>query len=216
MRDTDAKEHIVLSTAAFPPVEYFIYIATAKKILLEADENFNKQSYRNRFIINTANGPLSVVIPVKRYHHRKTKIREVGLDYNTEWQRLAWRAIFAAYNNSPFFLFYKDDLMPFFREKWENLFEFNLAILRQIMDMAGLDKPLILAENYQKDYQYAYDMRYVIHPKKPLSLELPPWPQVFEERHGFNGQVSILDLLFNKGPETLIYLKQNSIRDIQS
>lgn len=214
MKMSDSRHNVILSTAAFPPVEYFVYMAAAKEIWLEADENFNKQTYRNRFIINSANGPLTQIIPVKRFHYKKTPITQVGVDHESEWQRLSWRAIFAAYSNSPYFLFFKDDLIPFFREQWDNLFEYNLSVTMHIMKLIGLDKPLKINRDFVKNYTRATDKRYDIHPKKSLTMEMQPWPQVFEARHGFNARVSILDLLFNKGPESLIYLNTMATRDI--
>ncbi|MFW6019871.1 MAG: WbqC family protein [Bacteroidales bacterium] len=215
MNSMDSRNNLILSTAAFPPVEYFVLMVKYGHVLLEDDEHFNKQTYRNRYIINTANGPLTQVIPVKRNHDRKTKIRNVGIDYNYPWQRQYWRAIFAAYNSSAYFLFYKDELKALFFQEYESLFEFNMDVLQHILRLLQLDLSVGFTRQFVKNYQYALDMRYKVHPKAPVQLHLSPWAQVFDEKHGFNPKVSILDLLFNKGPESTLYLKQMAKQDIQ-
>ncbi len=203
----DQRNTLILSTAVFPPVEYFVYLAAFEEVWIEADENFNKQTYRNRFVINAANGPLSLVIPVKREHGRKTKITKAGVDYDIPWPREYWRSVFAAYNNSPFFLFYQDEIDGFLNRKFDSLFEMNLESIRLVCDLLQLDKQIKISRDFRKTYGQALDLRYKLHPKKPLLLDLLPWTQVFAEKYGFNPRVSILDLLFNKGPESLIYLK---------
>ena len=185
-------------------------------VWLEGDENFNKQSYRNRYIINSANGPLNQVIPVKRKHNQKTKIQRVGVDYSLNWPEQFWRAIYAAYNNSPFFLFYQDDLRAFFQRRFDTLWALNRESLNLVMDWAGLDKSLFVTGDFKKDYEKTIDLRYKIHPKHSPVIKLEPWTQVFDEKYGFNPKVSVLDLLFNKGPESLIYLKNIANQDIQS
>lgn len=204
----DAKNTLLLSTATFPPVEYFVFLAEAENVWIEGDENFNKQTYRNRYIINTANGPLTQVVPVKRNHDGKTKIARVGVDYDLPWPRQFWRAIFAAYNKTPFFLFYQDELEDFFNRSFASLLEMNMVALELVNSLLGINKDIKMSKDFRKSYKEAIDLRYSIHPKKPQIVKLSPWMQAFDERHGFNPRVSILDLLFNMGPESLMYLKQ--------
>ena len=212
----DSENTVILSTATFPPVEYVACMLKYNPVWLEGDENFNKQSYRNRYIINSANGPLNQVIPVKRKHNQKTKIQRVGVDYSLNWPEQFWRAIYAAYNNSPFFLFYQDDLRAFFQRRFDTLWALNRESLNLVMDWAGLDKSLFVTGDLKKDYEKTCDLRYKIHPKHSPVIKLEPWTQVFDEKYGFNPKVSVLDLLFNKGPESLIYLKNIANQDIQS
>ncbi|MGM0613299.1 MAG: WbqC family protein [Bacteroidota bacterium] len=216
MNSIDRGDNLILSTAVFPPVEYFVFMVKFGRAFIEDDEHFNKQTYRNRYIINTANGPLTQVIPVKRNHDRKTKITDVGIDYNYPWQRQYWRAIFAAYNSSAYFLFYQDELKALFFEKCDHLFQFNTDVMHLILRLLQLDLPVECTGKFVKKYQNAVDMRYKLHPKEPVQLKLKPWEQVFDEKHSFNPRVSILDLLFNKGPESLLYLKEMANQDIQS
>jgi hypothetical protein len=144
---------------------------------------------------------------VKRNHDGKTKISSVGVDYDLPWPRQFWRAIFAAYNKSPFFLFYQDEMEDFFNRSYDNLFEMNMVALNLVSDLLGINKDINISRDFHKTYTETIDLRYSIHPKKPQVLQLAPWMQAFDERHGFNPRVSILDLLFNKGPESLMYLK---------
>ncbi|MCF8218963.1 MAG: WbqC family protein [Bacteroidales bacterium] len=216
MNSIDRGDSLILSTAVFPPVEYFVFMARFGRVFVENDEHFNKQTYRNRYIINAANGPLSQVIPVKRNHDRKTKITNVGIDYNYPWQRQYWRAIFAAYNSSAYFLFYQDELKSLFFEKYNCLFQFNMDAMQLILTLLQLDVSVGYTGKFVKNYQNALDMRYNLHPKEPIQVPLKPWEQVFDEKHGFNPRVSILDLLFNKGPESVLYLKEMANQGIQS
>ena len=215
MEPIDTRDNLILTTAIFPPVEYFVLLVRYGKAFLENDEHFNKQTYRNRYIINAANGPLSQIIPVKRDHDRKTKITDVGIDYNYPWQRQYWRAIFAAYNSSAFFLFYQDEIKELFYQQYSSLFQFNMEALHLLLDLLQLHVPVETTGKFVKHYHYALDMRYKLSPKKPIQLNLKPWSQVFDEKYGFNPRVSILDLLFNKGPESAIYLREMATQDTQ-
>ncbi|MCF8331026.1 MAG: WbqC family protein [Bacteroidales bacterium] len=212
----DSENTVIFSTASFPPVEYMACMLKYKKIWLEGDENFNKQSYRNRYIINSSNGPLNQVILVKRLHYKKTKVTKVGVDYSLNWPEQFWRAVFAAYNNSPFFLFYQDDLKTFFQKRFNTLWEFNWESMQMVMDWIGLEKEIYVSLDFRKYYNKTTDLRYNIHPKCPSVLKMEPWTQVFDKKYGFNPKVSILDLLFNKGPESYIYLKNMANQDILS
>ena len=211
----DCDNTVIFSTATFPPVEYIACMFKYKNVWVEGDENFNKQSYRNRYILNSANGPLNQVIPVKRSHNRKTKVTEVRVDYSLNWPEQFWRAVYAAYSNSPFFLFYQDELKDFFQRRFDTLWELNQQSLYMVLEWLGVDKEIQTSRTFTDKFNHTMDLRYLIHPKSSIVLNLDTWTQVFDEKYGFNPKVSILDLLFNKGPESLVYLKKMAIRDIQ-
>ena len=128
-------KHVILSSAYFPPVCYFSAIAQAEKVLVDLNECYQKQSYRSRTVILSANGPLSLIVPVKKVVPFTTSISEVRIDYKLPWQRNHWRALTAAYNNSPYFLYYQDYISGFFEEKPELLVDFNSNILKVLLKL---------------------------------------------------------------------------------
>ena len=120
---------LILSTAYLPPIQYFATIVKHQNFLIEKKENYSKQSYRNRCTIGSANGPLDLVIPVKKSKSGKIPISNVQIDNDYKWQILHWRAFVSAYKNSPFFEYYEHEFLPFYRNSFENLFDFNLQLI---------------------------------------------------------------------------------------
>jgi hypothetical protein len=206
----------LLSTACFPPVQYFSKLIRVKNIYLEQFENFTKQTYRNRYEILGANGIIPLVVPVVKGRGRKIKIRDLRISYDTDWQRNHWRTIFSAYNSSPFFEFYLDDIQPFFEKPWKFLFDFNLDILETLCGLLEIEPTLILTEDFEQIPVDALNFREAISPKKHR-IESDPqfapqtYTQVFHEKFGFVPNLSILDLLFNEGPNSLNVLEQSII-----
>jgi hypothetical protein len=138
---------ILFSTAYFPPVQYFSKIADADELIIEAHENYLKQSYRNRCYIYGANGKLSLSIPIKKGPGLKTLIRDVEIEYIMPWQKVHWKSIESAYQSSPYFEFYVDDLLPFFHKKTKYLFDLNLSIIKFLVDALELDADVIFVKN---------------------------------------------------------------------
>ncbi len=206
---------VLLSTACFAPVQYFSKLILFKKIYLEQFENFPKQTYRNRYEIMGANGPVSLVVPVVKGRGSKIKIRDLQISYDTKWQRNHWHTIFSAYNSSPFFEFYKDDMFPFFEKPWKYLFEYNLATQETLCGLLDIECELLLTDDFEKVPENTLNLREGITPKShkafPDSNFNPhPYTQVFSERFNFIPNLSILDLLFNEGPNSVNVL-ENSI-----
>ena len=206
----------LLSTACFPPVQYFSKLIRVKNIYLEQFENFTKQTYRNRYEILGANGIIPLVVPVVKGRGRKIKIRDLRISYDTDWQRNHWRTIFSAYNSSPFFEFYLDDIQPFFEKPWKFLFDFNLEILETLCGLLEIEPNLVLTEDFEQIPVDALNFREAISPKKYRSQSDPffipkPYTQVFHEKFGFLPNLSMLDLLFNEGPNSLNVLAQSII-----
>ena len=142
----------VFSVAFFPPIEFFHIAIKSDLLLIEATENYQKQSYRNRCNILTANGILPLVIPIC-HTHSKTAIQEVRLDYKTDWQRKHWRAIESAYNGSPYFQYYADFFLSFFEKKHTFLLDYNMEILQIICKLLEIKPKIIYTEDYIKNYE---------------------------------------------------------------
>lgn len=205
------KMNFILTTAYFPPIEYIALIENGSSVFIEGDENFQKQSYRNRMSILTANGVQHLSIPVVQ-NHTKTKIRDAEIDYKTEWQKQHWRAITSAYNNSPFFLYYQDYFYPFYEKKNRFLLDFNTELLIVLLKLCHIDKEVLFTKEFQAYYETPMlDYRTIIHPKRcNLSdyffTNQVAYNQVFDGKYGFTPNLSILDLLCNQGNQTKQYL----------
>ena len=200
---------ILLSIAYFPPVEYLSLFVQNEGVFIEQHENFVKQTYRNRCLIPTANGILSLSIPVKKNGLHNCPIRDICIDYAQPWQRTHWKAIEAAYNASPFFLYYRDYLEPFFRQQTiTGLFDFNIQLLNVLLKLFGIKKEYSFTTSYEPLFEETIkDYRQIISPKSAEHIvEIPPYRQVFSDRAGFLPKVSCIDLLFNEGKLAKDYL----------
>ena len=195
----------------FPPIEFFYYLLNSDKTVFEIMETYPKQTYRNRCAIYSANGLLDLSIPVKKPNGNHTLIKNIVISYEEDWKNKLWRALEAAYNSSPYFLFYKDDIKEAFMIPEDHLFKFNLSLLKLICIMLGIEPKYDLSEIYHKKYGKSIDQRNAFNPKKKSDILIyPEYTQVFSEKFGFKKNLSIIDLLFNLGPEARIYL--NSIK----
>ncbi len=203
----ELKKTVVLSSAYLAPVEYYSALAKADRIYIEACDYYVKQSYRNRCRIVTANGVMDLSIPVERPEGNKTLIRDVRISEHGSWQTNHWRAIESAYNSSPFFEYYKDDLLPFYEKKWTFLWDFNCEIQQFILDLLDLTPNIHYSESYQLNYGDDWmDLRETIHPKTEYVREMKPYYQVFQSKFGFLSGMSIIDLIFNMGNESILTL----------
>ncbi|MFH2094730.1 MAG: WbqC family protein [Bacteroidota bacterium] len=194
----------LISTAYFPPIRYISKFLIYNSIILEAHENYTKQSYRNRCDIAGANGRLSLNIPVKREGGFKIPIRKVRIDNKYNWQKIHNRGLESAYGRSPFFEFYYDDVRSVIEENHKYLFDMNLKILRIILGWLQIPDNFLLSDEYNHHPIFP-DFRNTIHPKKRLTEtdhEFRPveYFQVFNEKNGFIDGLIILDLVFNEGP----------------
>jgi hypothetical protein len=209
------KTDVLLSSAYLAPLQYFTKLISYRNIFIEYCESYLKQTYRNRTVILSANGPLQLSLPVADGPRAKGPIRDIKLSYDYNWQQIHWRGIWSSYNSSPFFEYYADDLAPFFHEKkWKYLADFNLEILNAVLKAIDIDVKLKYTEKYYPQGEVpdtADDFRYSIHPKPQkqnpdISFFPNPYLQVFHEKWGFVPNLSILDLLFNEGPGTIGHL----------
>jgi len=199
----------LLSTTYFGPVQWYQKLHRFGQAQIEAHEHFQKQTYRNRCLIATAQGVQALTVPVS-LEGGKAFISDHG-----NWRHLHWQAITSAYGDSPFLEYYEDDLREFFFERrWDELFDFNWDICVKMCDLIDIHPVLLKTAEYARkadsiDSLSIADYRDVIRPKHPVADSdfVPrPYYQVFSQRHGFLPNLSVLDLLLNMGPEAVFYL----------
>lgn len=198
----------IIESQYLPPISYFAVLLKQPSIFIEQYENYQKGSYRNRCHIATANGILRLSIPLEKGKNNQTPIKEVKIYNADNWQIQHWRAIKSAYGKSPYFEFYADELCLFFEKKYDFLLDWNTDLLRFMTENIGLPVDIQLTDNYYKNDNTIMDYRNVISPKKEnlnLFQDLH-YGQVFEDKHGFIPNLSILDLLFCKGPEAIFVI----------
>lgn len=200
----------------FPSIQYFSKFFLHPSVVIEQQENYVKRSFRNRAHIASANGLQRLSIPLEKGKNQQQPIQEVRISYAEPWQNKQWTAICSAYGNAPFFEYYVDDLKPLFEEPTMYLFEHNIKVLNTLFFVLDIQPTLQFSDTYlsQATPEIA-DFRNKITPKSVETLNDPsfqilPYQQVFEEKTGFLPNLSILDLVFCKGPETIPIL-ENSV-----
>ena len=212
---------MLLGIAWFPPVSYFALIAKGmvlspentvpSVVYIEACENYQKQSWRNRCRILAADGPAYLNFPILHEGSHELPITKIKVDYSTPWVLKTKRAIASAYESSAYFDYYKDELFSILDSRPETLFELDMRIIRFFLRKTGIAADIRLTETFQP-LSGVEDYREILHPKRPntvlkdLGLE-KPYFQVFAQKHGFISDLSIMDLLFNEGPDSILYLK---------
>lgn len=208
---------VLLSTAYFAPIQYYSKLHAAEKVILEKFENYQKQTYRNRCIIYSANGPQTLTVPIVRGTEQKILTKDVRIDYSMNWQKNHFKAIESAYRCSPFYEFYIDDLLPFFQNKETFLYDLNLRIFQTLTDIIKVQVNLYETEDYLFDIpDGCLDFRELIHPKKRMfkpdvNFYPPVYTQVFGTKNGFIANMSVLDLLFNTGTHAVSHLSRSYI-----
>ncbi len=197
---------IFLSTAYLPPAEYFARIKDASEVFIEGEENYHKQSYRNRCYILTAGGTQFLTVPVYLGSLHKTRIRDIRIDYSKRWQPIHSRALRTAYNSSPYFLYYFEALDKIIRRDHKYLLDLNMELLSEILNILKIDLKPVYTSEFIPVNNAGCDYRYSIDPKKESCYAQREYFQVFNSLHGFVPGLSILDLVFNMGPEAVNYL----------
>lgn len=200
----------ILSSAYFGPVQWYQKLNRYDECLIEQHDHFIKQTYRNRCVIATTQGTQALTVPVESPDGGridKTEMKDVRISDHGSWRHLHWQALQSAYGESPFFEFYEDDIRPFFEKKWTFLLDFNMAITEKMCGLLDIQPDIKLTDEYVVNAQADY--RDVIRPKHPLPDETftpKPYYQVYQQKFGFQSNLSILDLLFNEGNEAVLYL----------
>ena len=203
----------LLQTTYFGPIQWYQKLYRYDHCLIEQYDSYQKQTYRNRCIIATANGLQALTVPVEHetlnMKHETLKVKDLRISDHNNWRRIHWNALQSAYSESPFFDYYADDIHPFFEKKYEFLIDFNEAIRQKVCELLDIHPNVSYTSDFRLQTSDIIDFREVIHAKHPQpDKDFAPqryW-QVFEGKHDFQANLSILDLLFNMGPESIFYL----------
>lgn len=202
----------LLHPAFFPDIAHFTAMVKGP-FIFEKEDNYQKQTYRNRTYIYSANGTQMLSVPIKHSGNPQghQKYKEVVLEDNFNWKKQHWKTIQTAYRTSPFFEFYEDELVPFFEKKHKRLYDMNLESIEILGDIMQCELKFGFTDTYTKTPESTADFRQLINAKAGKDHKFTPYTQVFGERHGFIPNLSILDLLFNEGPNTLNYLESQPL-----
>lgn len=196
----------------FGSIAQYAAIAQSDEIVFENQDNYQKQTYRNRTYIYGANGKLLLTIPIKHMGNgAKQLYKDVRVENEFPWQMHHWKSLQSAYRTSPFFEYYEDDLTHLFEKRKDFLLDFNYECMDIICDCLQLNLTYSKTETYQKDPKDLNDMRILANSKKEKTDHLATYIQVFSDKHGYIPNLSILDLLFNEGTNALTYLENQSI-----
>lgn len=202
---------ILIHPTYFPSISHFVAMTKAEKTVFEVEDNFQKQTNRNRMYIYSPNGIQLLNIPVKHNTDSKhQKFKDVKIEPAFNWQKQHFKSLEAAYRTSPFFEYFEDDIRPVFEKKHTFMMDLNFRIMEIVTSCLGMDF------SYEKTIEYFHkvediqDLRYLTNGKKDPS-QFEAYTQVFEEKHGFINNLSILDLLFNEGRYAMEYLKNQEL-----
>ncbi|WP_179316993.1 WbqC family protein [Winogradskyella undariae] len=197
----------------FPNVAQFLTIVNSDTVYFEVSDNYQKQSYRNRVEIYGANGKLALTVPVNYSQKNRQLYKDVKIANEEQWQPLLLKSLQSAYSMSPFFEYYIDDLMPLFETKFNYILDYNLKSFEVVANCIQLDIKPEFTTDFEKNPVDKTDFRKLVKRNAEVK-SLQPYTQVFTEKHGFIPNLSILDLLFNEGPNTELYLKRQQLPSI--
>lgn len=196
----------LLSTTYFGPIQWYQKLCRYDSVLLEQHESFQKQTFRNRCVIAATNGLQTLTVPVVR---EGTMIRDIRVSDHANWRHQHWHALMSAYSESPFFEYYADDIRPFFERRWTFLYDFNMDICSKVCELLDIRPDIRHTDDFVRSASASDDFRDAINPKHPqpdAGFSPRRYYQVYERKYGFQPNLSILDLLFNMGPEGIFYL----------
>lgn len=185
---------------------FFHHLFSQNEIVIEKEENFVKQTYRNRCSIYGANGKLDLIIPIIKGKKERNKTSTAQIDNATNWQKLHWRSIESAYRRTAYFEYYEDKIISFYEKEYTSLFEFNLELIHFYLKVFQIDKKIQFTNEYVSNYENTLDLRNSFDPRIKNDFKHENYFQCFESKHGFIENLSILDLLFNCGPQGISYL----------
>ena len=205
----------LLSTAYWAPIQYYAKLYAYDAVGIEAYEHYVKQTYRNRCIIASPAGTQALTVPIVKPESDKCAIKDIRISDHGNWRHLHWNALESSYRNSPFFEYYADDFLPFYTKKWDFLLDFNEAIREKVCELINLSTTPVQTRAYGDTGSEADtdDFRTLISPKMSVTEDkqflCPDYYQVFQDKNGFIPNLSIADLLFNMGPESLLVLRDS-------
>ncbi len=202
---------VVIHPTYFPTIAHFVVMAN-NDVVFEAHDNYQKQTYRNRMYLYSPNGKQMLSIPIKHTGKDGHQLyKDVQIDYSFNWQKQHWKTLETAYRTSPFFEFYEDEFSPLFQDKPKFLFDLNLKTIEIVADCIGLETALKFTESFEKDLSQYSDFRFLVNAKQEKPFSFKEYIQVFSNKHGYISNLSILDLLFNEGTNSLNYLQQHTL-----
>lgn len=206
-------QKLLLHPAYFGPVSQFVAMLNAEELIFENEDNYQKQTYRNRMYIYGANGKLLLNIPIKHTGNKSghQKYRDIKIENDFPWQKQHWKSLETVYRTSPFFEFYEDEFYPLYHKKFEFLMDFNYHSLQLTLDCLQLDLEYRKTTEYFREPENMTNGRSLIEAKNRSPRALEPYFQVFQEKFGFMNDLSVVDLIFNEGPNALNYLERQEI-----
>lgn len=203
-------KNLLIHPSYFPSISHYIALVQADKVTFEMEDNFQKQTNRNRMYIHSPNGIQLLNVPIKHSPEKHQKYKDVRIENDFAWQKNHFKSLEAAYRTSPFFEYFEDDIRPLFEKKHDFLMELNLEIFELVNDSLGLSFAADKTVEYFHEATTFADLRPLIDGKKDVTI-IEPYTQVFEEKNGFLNNLSILDLLFNEGRYAVAYLKNQTL-----
>ena len=208
---------IILSSAYLAPVEYYAKLFAYDKVYVERFDSYMKQTYRNRCVIASAGGPQALTIPTEKGEGAKCLMKDIRISDHGNWRHVHWTAFVAAYKHSPFFDYYADEFHRFYEKRYDFLYDFNMELCHWMCEQIDLQPVMIPTDDYVAVPEGMDDYRERIHPKKVYTeadpdFSLVPYYQVFDAKQGFQPNLSIADLLFNMGPESLLVLRDSIVK----
>ncbi|MBP6039088.1 MAG: WbqC family protein [Flavobacterium sp.] len=202
--------NILIHPTYFPSISHYIAMVKAESITFEMEDNFQKQTNRNRMYIYSPNGIQLLNVPVKHSKEKHQKFKDVRIENDFAWQKNHFKSLEAAYRTSPFFEYFEDDFRPLFEKKQEFILDLNLQIFELINNSLGIKIEAQKTTEFFHDSLNYDDVRSLVNGKKDVT-QIEEYTQVFNEKHGFINNLSILDLLFNEGRYAVDYLKNQSL-----
>ncbi len=202
--------NILIHPTYFPSISHYVAMIKTDMVTLEMEDNFQKQTNRNRMYIYSPNGVQLLNIPVKHSIDRHQKYRDVRIENNFGWQKNHFKSLEAAYRTSPFFEYFEDDFRPLFEKKHDFLMDLNLETFELVNDALGIQFSIEKTTEYFHEITHLKDFRSLANGKKDTT-QIEEYTQVFNEKHGFLNNLSILDLLFNEGRYAVDYLKNQQL-----
>ena len=194
---------ILIHPNYFPNIHQFTQIIKANNILFEVSDNYQKQTFRNRTYIYGANGKLGLFIPVIHTHKNRELFKDVKISYESNWMDLHLKSLQSAYRSSPYFEYFEDDFIKLYSEKEKFLVDFNIKCIKLISNLLDLDLDYKISNEYVEKTKDIIDLRDLSNARKQKTIETPKYIQVFESKHGYLNNLSIIDLIFSEGPNSV-------------
>ena len=194
---------ILIHPNYFPNIHQFTQIIKANNILFEASDNYQKQTFRNRTYIYGANGKLGLFVPVIHTHNNRELFKDVKISYDSNWMDLHLKSLQSAYRSSPYFEYFEDNFVKLYSEKEKFLVDFNIKCIKLISNLLDLNLNYKISNEYIEKTNDIIDLRGLSNARKEKKIDTPKYIQVFETKHGYLNNLSIVDLVFSEGPNSV-------------